>query len=199
MTNQRDVNSVPVVLSAGLRTDNQKDWNDSRTGGHSRVLGPGGNCGAEAHLRSCPSTGDRGSSGSCEWVEHCLFDGAEVFPFTRSEYCVCSNLSRIRESLRSSRIWPANSRCFITRSISTSRQFVMGWRLASRHAVSSSRGRARTGTHETSYWRTFLSRLVADPQLEYVPVSEGRWDSPDELDIRKGSQPSRSEMPGVKR
>jgi ectoine hydroxylase-related dioxygenase (phytanoyl-CoA dioxygenase family) len=46
-----------------------------------------------------------------------------------------------------------------------------------------------TGVH-------FRVAFVADSQLEYVPGSERRWDLPQELAIRKGSDPKRFDMPG---
>ena len=75
----------------------------------------------------------------------------------------------------------------------------MGWRLASGHAVFSSevalereRMKQHTGIH-------FRVAFVRDSQLEYVPASERRWDLAGELEIRKGTKPRRSDMPGVRR
>jgi len=61
--------------------------------------------------------------------------------------------------------------------------------LAPEVALEQERMKYHTGVH-------FRVAFVADSQLEYVSGSERRWDLPDELDIRKGSQPSRSHMPG---
>lgn len=60
--------------------------------------------------------------------------------------------------------------------------------LAPEVALEQERMKQHTGVH-------FRVALVADSQLEYVPGSERRWDLPDELDIRKGPQPNRSDMP----
>jgi Phytanoyl-CoA dioxygenase (PhyH) len=46
-----------------------------------------------------------------------------------------------------------------------------------------------TGVH-------FRVAFLPDRQLEYVPGSEQRWDSPAELAIRKGSNPTDGNMPG---
>jgi hypothetical protein len=46
-----------------------------------------------------------------------------------------------------------------------------------------------TGVH-------FRVAFLADQQLEYVPGSEQRWDSPEELAIRKGRNPTDPNMPG---
>jgi ectoine hydroxylase-related dioxygenase (phytanoyl-CoA dioxygenase family) len=61
--------------------------------------------------------------------------------------------------------------------------------LAPETALEQVRLKQHTGVH-------FRVALVADSQLEYVPGSEQRWDSVEELAIRKGSEPSRSDMPG---
>jgi len=45
----------------------------------------------------------------------------------------------------------------------------------------------------------FRVALVEDSQLEYVPGSERRWDLAAELEIRKGTEPRRSDMPGRKK
>ena len=56
-------------------------------------------------------------------------------------------------------------------------------------ALEQQRMKLHTGVH-------FRVAFLADSQLEYVPGSERRWDLPDELGIRKGSHPSRPDMPG---
>jgi phytanoyl-CoA dioxygenase PhyH len=61
--------------------------------------------------------------------------------------------------------------------------------LAPEVALEQERMNQHTGVH-------FRVAFVADSQLEYVPGSERRWDLPDELEIRKASQPNRSPMPG---
>jgi hypothetical protein len=61
--------------------------------------------------------------------------------------------------------------------------------LAPEVALEQERMKQHTGVH-------FRVAFVADSRLEYVAASERRWDLPDELDIRKGSQPNRSHMPG---
>jgi len=42
----------------------------------------------------------------------------------------------------------------------------------------------------------FRIAFLADQQLEYVPGSEQRWDTPEESSIRKGQHPTDSGMPG---
>lgn len=49
-----------------------------------------------------------------------------------------------------------------------------------------------TGVH-------FRVAFLDDSLLEYVPGSEQRWDTEDELRIRKGDNPQQSHMPGSKR
>lgn len=61
--------------------------------------------------------------------------------------------------------------------------------LAPEIALERERMKQHTGVH-------FRVAFLADSQLEYVPGSERRWDLPEELDIRKGSQPNPSHMPG---
>jgi ectoine hydroxylase-related dioxygenase (phytanoyl-CoA dioxygenase family) len=61
--------------------------------------------------------------------------------------------------------------------------------LAPETALEQERMKQHTGVH-------FRVALLADSQLEYVPGSEQRWDVARELEIRKGSEPSRSDMPG---
>lgn len=51
---------------------------------------------------------------------------------------------------------------------------------------------AATGVH-------FRVALLPDERLELVPGSHGRWDSPDELAIRKGAGPASGSMPGSER
>jgi hypothetical protein len=51
------------------------------------------------------------------------------------------------------------------------------------------RMRQHTGAH-------FRVAFLPDRQLEYVPTSEQRWDSPEELAIRKGRNPTAPDMPG---
>jgi Phytanoyl-CoA dioxygenase (PhyH) len=63
--------------------------------------------------------------------------------------------------------------------------------LAPEIALEQQRMKHHTGVH-------FRVALLADSQLEYVPGSQGRWDMPAELEIRKGCQPSRPDMPGRK-
>ena len=63
--------------------------------------------------------------------------------------------------------------------------------LAPEVAVEQRRMKQHTGVH-------FRVALLADAQLEYVPGSERRWDLPGELEIRKGTEPRRSDMPGRK-
>jgi hypothetical protein len=46
-----------------------------------------------------------------------------------------------------------------------------------------------TGVH-------FRVAFLPDRQLEYAPGSEQRWDTPEELSIRKGDHPTGSDMPG---
>jgi hypothetical protein len=64
--------------------------------------------------------------------------------------------------------------------------------LAPEVALEQQRIKRHTGVH-------FRVAFVDDSQLEYVPGSERRWDLPEELDIRKGSHPSRPDMPGRKK
>jgi Phytanoyl-CoA dioxygenase (PhyH) len=64
--------------------------------------------------------------------------------------------------------------------------------LAPEVALEQERMKQHTGVH-------FRVALVADSQLEYVPGSERRWDSAGELEIRKGAEPRRSNMPGSKK
>ena len=45
----------------------------------------------------------------------------------------------------------------------------------------------------------FRVAFVRDSQLEYVPASERRWDLAGELEIRKGTKPRHSDMPGSKK
>jgi ectoine hydroxylase-related dioxygenase (phytanoyl-CoA dioxygenase family) len=49
-----------------------------------------------------------------------------------------------------------------------------------------------TGVH-------FRVAFLPDRQLEYVAGSEQRWDSPEELAVRKGDNPTRPDMPGGER
>jgi len=42
----------------------------------------------------------------------------------------------------------------------------------------------------------FRVAFLPDRQLEYVPGSERRWDTSEELSIRKGDSPTRADMPG---
>jgi hypothetical protein len=42
----------------------------------------------------------------------------------------------------------------------------------------------------------FRVAFLPDRQLEYVRRSERRWDTPEELSIRKGAHPTHSDMPG---
>ena len=64
--------------------------------------------------------------------------------------------------------------------------------LAPEIALEQERMKQHTGVH-------FRVALVADSQLEYVPGSERRWDSAGELEIRKGAEPRRSDMPGSRK
>jgi ectoine hydroxylase-related dioxygenase (phytanoyl-CoA dioxygenase family) len=61
--------------------------------------------------------------------------------------------------------------------------------LAPEVALEQKRMKQHTGVH-------FRVAFLADSQLEYVPGSERRWDVPAELEIRKGAQRSRPDMPG---
>jgi ectoine hydroxylase-related dioxygenase (phytanoyl-CoA dioxygenase family) len=61
--------------------------------------------------------------------------------------------------------------------------------LAPEVEVEQKRMKQHTGVH-------FRVAFVADSQLEYVPGSERRWDVAGELEIRKGAEPRRSDMPG---
>ena len=64
--------------------------------------------------------------------------------------------------------------------------------LAPKPALEQERMKQHTGIH-------FRVAFVADSQLEYVPASERRWDLAGELEIRKGTEPRRSDMPGSKK
>lgn len=61
--------------------------------------------------------------------------------------------------------------------------------LAPEIALEQERMKQHTGVH-------FRVAFVADSQLEYVPGSERRWDLAEELEIRKGAEARRSDMPG---
>jgi hypothetical protein len=61
--------------------------------------------------------------------------------------------------------------------------------LAPEEALERERMNQYTGVH-------FRVAFLPDRQLEYVPGSEQRWDTPEELSIRKGDDPTRSDMPG---
>ncbi len=61
--------------------------------------------------------------------------------------------------------------------------------LAPSPALEKARMRHHTGVH-------FRVAFLGDHQLEYVPRSEQRWDSPAELAIRKGGDPTDPNMPG---
>jgi ectoine hydroxylase-related dioxygenase (phytanoyl-CoA dioxygenase family) len=61
--------------------------------------------------------------------------------------------------------------------------------LAPEAVIEQERMKQHTGVH-------FRVAFVADSRLEYVPGSERRWDLASELDIRKGADPRRSDMPG---
>jgi ectoine hydroxylase-related dioxygenase (phytanoyl-CoA dioxygenase family) len=61
--------------------------------------------------------------------------------------------------------------------------------LAPESVLEQERMKQHTGVH-------FRVAFLADSQLEYVPGSEQRWDVPAELEIRRGAQRSRSDMPG---
>lgn len=61
--------------------------------------------------------------------------------------------------------------------------------LAPDPAMEARRMKQHTGVH-------FRVAFLPDAQLEYVPGSERRWDTPEELAIRKGTDPSRPDMPG---
>jgi hypothetical protein len=61
--------------------------------------------------------------------------------------------------------------------------------LAPEAVIEQERMKQHTGVH-------FRVAFVADSRLEYVPGSERRWDLAGELDIRKGADPRRSDMPG---
>ena len=54
------------------------------------------------------------------------------------------------------------------------------------------RMKQHTGIH-------FRVAFVRDSQLEYVPASERRWDLAGELEVRKGTKPRHSDMPGSKK
>ena len=54
------------------------------------------------------------------------------------------------------------------------------------------RMKQHTGIH-------FRVAFVRDSQLEYVPGSERRWDLAGELEVRKGTKPRHSDMPGRKK
>ena len=64
--------------------------------------------------------------------------------------------------------------------------------LAPEAALEQERMKQHTGVH-------FRVALVADSRLEYVPGSERRWDLAGELEIRKGTESRRSDMPGSKK
>ena len=61
--------------------------------------------------------------------------------------------------------------------------------LAPESALERERMKQHTGVH-------FRVAFLADSQLEYVPGSEQRWDVPAELEIRRGAQRNRPDMPG---
>lgn len=61
--------------------------------------------------------------------------------------------------------------------------------LAPDEALEQQRMKQHTGVH-------FRVAFLLDRQLEYVPGSEQRWDTPEELIIRKGDHPARPDMPG---
>jgi Phytanoyl-CoA dioxygenase (PhyH) len=52
---------------------------------------------------------------------------------------------------------------------------------------------------ERSTWIHFRVALEADDRLEIVPGSHARWDTPDELRIRRGPRRNGSDMPNVAR
>ena len=64
--------------------------------------------------------------------------------------------------------------------------------LAPEVSLERERMKQHTGVH-------FRVAFLPDAQLEYVPGSECRWDALAELEIRKGAQPSRPDMPGRKK
>jgi hypothetical protein len=61
--------------------------------------------------------------------------------------------------------------------------------LAPDEALERQRMKQHIGVH-------FRVAFLPDRQLEYVPGSEQRWDTPEELSIRKGDHPTGSDMPG---
>ena len=61
--------------------------------------------------------------------------------------------------------------------------------LACDETLERQRMKQHTGVH-------FRVAFLPDRQLEYVPGSEQRWDTPEELSIRKGDHPTSSDMPG---
>jgi hypothetical protein len=61
--------------------------------------------------------------------------------------------------------------------------------LAPDEALEQQRMKQHTGVH-------FRVACLPDRQLEYVPGSEQRWDTPEELSIRKGDRPTSPDMPG---
>jgi hypothetical protein len=52
---------------------------------------------------------------------------------------------------------------------------------------------------ETTTWVHFRVALEADDRLEIVPGSHARWDTPDELRLRRGPRRNGSDMPGASR
>ena len=61
--------------------------------------------------------------------------------------------------------------------------------LAPDETLEQQRMKQHTGVH-------FRVAFLPDRQLEYVPGSEQRWDTAEELSIRKGNNPTRPDMPG---
>jgi hypothetical protein len=61
--------------------------------------------------------------------------------------------------------------------------------LAADEALERQRMKQHAGVH-------FRVAFLPDRQLEYVPGSERRWDTSEELSIRKGDNPTRADMPG---
>lgn len=61
--------------------------------------------------------------------------------------------------------------------------------LAPGEVLERERMKQHTGVH-------FRVAFLPDRQLEYVPRSEQRWDTPEELSIRKGDAPTHPDMPG---
>lgn len=61
--------------------------------------------------------------------------------------------------------------------------------LAPDETLERQRMKQHTGVH-------FRVAFLPDRQLEYVPGSELRWDTPQEQSIRKGNHPTDSDMPG---